>query len=573
MTTFPRDLWSLIRPYWRSRERWASGALLAAVIGLDLGAVYVSVLFNDWNNLFYNALQEKNRDAFTHQFIRFGWLAAIFLAVAVYRQYLRQALEIRWRRWLTEHLVGAWLEGRAFYRLPQARGGADNPDQRIADDVGDFVGQTLSLGLGLLDSLVTLASFTTILWGLSGALDLGFMVVPGYMVWVALIYALGGSWLINRIGRPLIGLNFRQQQREADFRFALVRLRENAESVAFLGGEARESRTLAQLFAHVVENWWQIMRRQKRLTWFSAGYGQIAVVFPYVVAAPRFFSGAMELGGLMQTAQAFGQVQGALSWFIDAYASLAAWRATAERLIGFCKALDEARAAAGGDVVRQMGAGHDLRLRKLTLDLPDGTPLLSGLDLDLPAGGRVLVVGPSGCGKSTLLRALGGLWRHGTGQIVVPAGQRLLFLPQKPYLPIGPLRQALTYPASDCPYDDSGLRQILAACRLEPLGDRLNEDAPWGQILSPGEQQRLGIARALLVRPDWLFLDEATSALDPADEAALYRLLTEALPVTTLVSVGHRPELAAFHSHRLDLGAHAPRLAALAPGAADPGGS
>jgi len=564
-----RDLWTLTLPYWRSEERWTSGALLAVIVALNLGIVYVNVLFNEWNNLFYNALQEKDRDAFTHQFIRFGWLAAIFLAVAVYRLYLRQMLQIRWRRWLTERYVGEWLGGRAYYRLQLTHGGTDNPDQRIAEDIGNFVGQTLTLSLGLLESVVTLASFSTILWSLSGPLEVGGISIPGYMLWVALVYAIGGTWLTHLIGRPLIGLNYQQQKYEADFRFTLVRLRENAEGIALYAGEAEEARGLAKRFSKVVDNWWSIMRQQKRLTWFSSGYGQVAVVFPYIVAAPRYFSGAMELGGLMQTASAFGQVQGALSWFIDAYTDLAEWKATIDRLVGFEHALLSIIEAEKAEAIRHgKSADGAIAIDGLDLHLPDGSPLLSGLTLHVQAGEKLLVAGPSGCGKSTLFRAIGGLWPYGRGSISLPQGLKLLFLPQRPYLPIGALRDVVAYPDAASAHDDADIRQALTLCGLAQLTARLDEEQHWGQQLSPGEQQRLAIARALLVKPSWLFLDEATSALDEEAETTLYSLLSTRLPHSGVVSIAHRPALAAFHTRRIEFFPAAsglpPRLSALA---------
>ncbi len=551
---FLRDLRVLAMPYWRSEERWASGGLLAVIVALNLGLVYLNVQFNEWNNLFYNALQNKDFDAFVHQFIRFGVLAAIFLVVAVYRIYLRQMLQIRWRRWLTSRYIGEWLHGRAYYRMQLAEGRTDNPDQRIADDIGSFIGQTLVLTLGIMESVVTLVSFAAILWNLSGSLSVGGVVIPGYMLWVAVVYAVLGTWLTHRIGRPLIGLNFQQQRFEADFRFSLVRLRENAEGVALYGGEAEEARGLIARFAHVVDNWWDIMRQQKRLTWFSSGYGQVAVVFPYIVAAPRYFSGAIQLGGLMQTASAFGQVQGALSWFVDAYSSLAEWKATVDRLVGFERSLQEVPGQAAAEVTRRHAPpGSGITVDDLDLLLPDGTPLLRGLTLALPPGSRTLVGGPSGCGKSTLFRAISGLWPYGRGALSLPVGERMLFLPQKPYLPIATLRKAAVYPDAPERHDDEAIRQALADCGLPHLRDRLDEERHWAQQLSPGEQQRLAFARALLLQPRWLFLDEATSALDEPSETVLYRLAIDRLPDTALVSIAHRPTLAAFHDQRLEL--------------------
>ncbi len=551
---FLRDVWILTKPYWQSEEKWKSGALLAVIVGLHLGTVYLSVLFNTWNKLFYNALEAKDFHAFVHQFIRFGFLATAFIVVAVYRVYLRQMLEIRWRRWLTERFVGGWLGDRAYYRL-QLSGDdrTDNPDQRISDDIGAFIGQTLVLSLGFMESVVTLASFAVILWGLSGTLHVAGLAIPGYMLWVAVVYAILGTWLTHIIGRPLIMLNYRQQQYEADFRFSLVRLRENAEGVALYGGEGEEARSFTERFAHVVHNWWDIMRRQKRLTWFSAGYSQVAIVFPFIVAAPRYFSGALQLGGLMQTASAFGQVQGALSWFVEAYTGLAAWKATVDRLTGFEHSLARVTGAAGGRLDRgHTDAGRDIVIDGLDVQLPDGTALLRDIRLTLPPGSRTLISGPSGCGKSTLFRAISGLWPYCHGRVSIPAGDRVLFLPQKPYLPIDTLRRVVAYPDSADSYDEATITEVLRTCGLEGLVARLDESQHWSQILSLGEQQRLAIARALLLRPHWLFLDEATSSLDEASEADLYRLLTERLGETAIVSIAHRPTLGVFHRDRID---------------------
>jgi vitamin B12/bleomycin/antimicrobial peptide transport system ATP-binding/permease protein len=567
-----REWWRLAVPYWRSAERWRSGALLATVIGMNLGLVWLNVLFAEWNNVFYDALQHKDLPVFTHQLIRFCFLAAAFIVVAVYQTYLQQMLQIRWRRWLTEDTIARWTRAKAYYRVQLSIPGADNPDQRIADDIDSFIANTLQLGLGLLSSVVTLISFVAMLWGLSGPLTLWGVSIPGYMVWVALAYALLGSWLINRIGRPLIRLNFQQQRFEANFRFSLMRLRENAEGVALYGGEAREVEGLRLRFADILGNWWSIMRRQKGLNGFSSGYDQIAIVFPFVVSAPRYFSGALQLGGMMQISSAFGQVQGALSWFIGAYGALASWKATMDRLSGFEGALEQvAREAGASALVRTEAAGaRGVTVADLSLWLPDGRSLVEGVSLTLAPGSRTLVSGPSGCGKSTLFRALGGLWPHGRGRLTIPAGARLLFLPQRPYLPIASLRIAVAYPDPPEKFDDGRLRETLDLCGLAHLAGDLDREEHWGQILSLGEQQRLAFARALLTAPDWLFLDEATAALDEASEAALYRLLLERLPGTAVVSVAHRPALAAFHERHLAFrptedGAATPGLSELAP--------
>jgi putative ATP-binding cassette transporter len=555
------DTWTLIRPYWSSEDRWAGRGLLLLVIGLNLGIVYLNVLFNQWNNAFYNALQDKDYPAFWSQLFRFTWLAAVFIVVAVYQLYLNQMLQIRWRRWLTERYLGAWLADGAYYRLQLTASETDNPDQRIAEDLRLFVSATLTLGIGGMRAVVTLVAFTGILWGLSSSLTVPVgagWTIPGYMVWAALLYALAGTWLTNWIGRPLVGLNFDQQRYEADFRFGLVRFRENAEGVALYRGEADELRSFRERFAAVVDNWWGIMRRQKRLTWFTAGYGQAAVIFPFVVAGPRYFRGEIPLGGLMQIASAFGQVQDSLSFIISAYPELAQWRSVVQRLVGFERALARMRADAARDGVRRSpGTDQTLALDRVDLRLPGGRPLVESATVDFRPGDTALISGPSGVGKSTLFRAIAGIWPFGTGEVRLPREGRVLFLPQKPYLPIGTLREVVSYPTPPGGIDDAALRDALEAVGLPALAGRLDEPGHWALALSPGEQQRIAFARALVQKPAWLFLDEATSALDEEGEVRLYALLRERLPGVTLVSVGHRSTLRPFHARNLIVTPHA----------------
>jgi putative ATP-binding cassette transporter len=551
---FLRDLWALTRPYWQSEERWAALGLLAAVIGLNLGIVYINVRLNYWQNDFYNALQDKDLPGFYALLTQFSLIAAAFIVAAVYQLYLNQMLQIRWRRWLTEHYLQAWTGERTYYRMQLTERGTDNPDQRISEDLALFVDKTLNLTLGLMSAVVTLVSFVTILWTLSGTLEFALggtsYSIAGYLVWVALIYAVVGTWLTHVIGHPLVGLNFNQQKFEANFRFSLVRVRENAESIAIYGGEADELRGLRARFRDVYENWWEIMRRQKKLTWFRSGYGQVAIIFPYVVAAPRYFSGAVQLGGLMQTVSAFGQVQDALSWFVSAYVQLTEWKATVDRLTGFRAATERARAGdREGAGIAEETAGDALVAKNVELTLPDGKPLLAPFDATVKPGESVLVTGSSGSGKSTLFRAFAGIWPFGRGRLAKPAA-RMLFLPQKPYLTIGTLREQLSYPAGPEAFGDEAYRAGLADVGLSRFDGRLDEHQHWGQVLSPGEQQRIAFARALLHRPQWLFLDEATASLDEESEARLYRLLKERLPGTTVVSIGHRPALAQFHERR-----------------------
>ncbi len=552
---FAVKLWALTGPYWSSEERWMARGLLAAIVTMNLGLVAINVLFNQWYSTFYNALQAKDFPVFLRQIGIFALLAALFIVIAVYQTYLRQMLQIRWRRWLTFRFLGEWLGDRAHYLMALGEHGADNPDQRLAEDVSLFVTNTLMLALGLLDSVVTLVSFAAILWGLSGSLEVAGFTIPGYMLWAAVIYAVVGTWAADRIGRPLVRLNFEQQRYEANFRFALVRVRENGEGIAFYGGEADEAARLRGHFGQVVGNWWHIMRRQKLLTFFSSGYNQIAVIFPYLVAAPRYFAGAITLGGMMQTAQAFGQVRAALSWFVESYGSIADWKATIDRLVGFHAALGQARdtRAPGRAIQRYDGEAGALVVDNLALDLPDGSPLWQGVHARIEPGEAVLLTGQSGCGKSTLLRAVAGLWPFGQGRILVPAGACLMFLPQKPYLPIDSLRAAVCYPARNRGFGDDQIMAALEACGLGDLVGQLDQIHHWAHRLSPGEQQRLAFARVLLHRPDWLFLDEASAALDEETEARLYTLLRRTLPASALISVGHRGTLAAFHDRHLHL--------------------
>jgi vitamin B12/bleomycin/antimicrobial peptide transport system ATP-binding/permease protein len=548
-----RDAWVMAGPYWWSEDRWVARSLLVVVVALNLGIVYLNVLLNQWSNAFYNALQDKNQAVFVHQLVRFCVLAALYIVVAVYQLYLNQMLQIRWRRWLTDRYLQAWLAGGAYYRMQIGSAKTDNPDQRIADDLNLFVSGTFGLALGGLRAVVTLVSFVTILWGLSGTivipLDRASIAVPGYMVWTALVYAILGTWVASRIGRPLVQLNFEQQRYEADFRFGLVRFRENAESVALYRGETAELRGFQARFTAVVRNFWQIMRRQKRLTWFTAGYAQAATIFPIIVAAPRYFSGAIHLGGLIQTATAFGQVQDSLSFIVSSYAEIASWRSVVERLVGFERGLEQVRgeAARAGIAYLEGDAAH-LALEGLELDLPGGQPLIAGVNLSLARGDTALLRGPSGTGKSTLIRAIAGIWPFGRGTVRLPSGARILVLPQKPYLPIGTLRDVVSYPGRA---DDDALREALEAVELPELARRLDEADHWALRLSPGEQQRIAFARALVQKPDWLFLDEATSALDEASEERLYRLVRERLPDVALFSVGHRETLRPFHAREL----------------------
>jgi len=546
---------TLAAPYFRSEEKWKARLLLLAIVLLNLGTVYMAVQFNDWYRVFYDALEKRDQVVFWQQLGRFSYLAFGAIIIAVYKFYLTQLLQMRWRSWMTRNYLDRWLSHRTFYKMELSRYSAanagespDNPDQRIQEDVHSFTTATISLSMGLLNAVVTLVSFVGILWALSGSF--GFTLggssytIPGFMVWAAVVYCVVGSVLAHYIGRPLIKLNFMQQRYEANFRHHMVRVREYSESIALDSGEKVERNQLDGRFTTVLANYLNLIRANKKLIWFQSFFGQAAVIFPFLVAAPRFFSGAIQLGELIQISQAFGKVQDSLSWFVDNYDSLASWRATTDRLTSF----EDSMAAQEKDNTSLVTSeAVSLTTDGLKLALPTGAVLLAGLELNAGAGDFILLKGPSGSGKSTLFRALAGIWPFASGRVARPANA--MFIPQRPYFPNGSLRDALAYPEPATHYSDDALKQALNDALLPHLAARLDEEDAWGQKLSGGEQQRLSIARVLLKKPQWIFADEATSALDEAAEKTLYERLLALVKTSqgALISIAHRPAVAAFH--------------------------
>ena len=553
------DSWRLARPYFSSAEGPRAWGLLITIVALNLVVVYLNVVYTFWYRVAYNALQTKTAAAFwdsmfTYRVVKgfpyvvlgFSEIAVLSIAAGVYAFYLSQMFEIRWRRWLTHRFVHDWFDLRAYYHMSletAQNGGPDNPDQRIADDLPLYVSNTLTLGLSLITNAVTFVTFIGVLWAIVPPLTIGHVIVPGYLVWAALIYSVAGTFLTQVIGRRLIPLNVRQQQVNADFRFGLIRVRENVEQIAISAGEPQEAAGLFERFESIYRNWWAIMRRTKSLNFFTIGFTQVAIIFPLVVAAPGYFTGIFTLGVLMQIITIFGNVQGSLSWFVNSYQDLVVWRATVERLTHFENAIRAARVRAALPALAITRDARAFRAKDLSVDTPDGRHLFSSLRLSIEHGEPLVVTGPSGSGKSTLFRVLAGIWPFACGRLSVPSG-RVLFLPQRPYVPLGTLRHATAYPRAAEEVPDRLVCEALRNVGLESLLAQLDVTRNWSQQLSGGEQQRLALARALVNVPDWLFLDEAFSALDETAGAALFTVLRQKLPATQIVLIAHDATMA-----------------------------
>lgn len=553
---FIRDVWFLTKSYWQSEERNKAFLLLFAIIALTLGIVYMLVLLNQWNNSFYSALQNYETDKLFDELIHFSWLAAIYIILSVYSYVLQQTLILNWRRWMTNRFIDTWLKNRTYYHLQMFGKDTDNPDQRISEDVRLFVEMTLSFAIGVLKAFCTFASFAVVLYKLSGSLEFTFLgrewSIDGYMFWAALVYSVLGTWVTHLVGKKLVSLNFVQQRYEADFRFSMIRMRENAENVAFYGGEKQESNVFKERFTLLLENFWRLITKHKQLIWLNSGYSQIAIIFPFVVAMNRYLTKEITLGGLMQVANAFGSVQNSLSYFIDVYASLAQWKAVVLRLTYFGRHMYEVSTEAEKFHVNRFVTARVVSAENLQVNLPDGEPLLQNITFTLNPGANVLIRGVSGSGKSTLLRAISGIWPFVEGRINLPEAKDLMFIPQRPYLPLGTLRNALLYPGNRAVSDEQ-LIEFMNLCEIGYLKSKLDTNADWSHVLSIGEQQRLAFVRAHIQQPLWLFLDEATSALDEATEAKMYSELGKLLPETTVVSIGHRSTLNKYHKKALNI--------------------
>ena len=554
-------LFHLITPYWNSEEKKSARLYLAAIITLTIAAVYMTLLLNEWFNSFYSALQNYDSGAVYRGLLRFTGLAFAHIAFAVYSYYLQQRLALRWRKWMTKNYLAKWTGRQMYYRLEMfSQGTADNPDQRISEDINLFTARTLSFMSGLLRSATTIVCFIFVLWNLSEVLSFTAagqeFHIYGYLVWTALAYSVLGTWITHKVGHRLVSLNYLQQKLEADFRFSMVRLRETAESVAFYNGAAKEESFLSNRFMTLLRNTLFIIKKQKQLSWLTNSYAQIAIIFPFVVAVPRYLSQNISLGGLMQIANCFGKVQDAMSYFVDVYASLAEWQSCAERLLSFDRhiaAIEKETEEKSGSLVREETPDR-LRLTDVTISVPAmdenkrTREIISSASCTIKSGEHVILKGPSGSGKSTLLRTLAGFWPYVKGHISMPAPSEMMFIPQKPYIPMGTSAEAASYPLETA--DKEILSLLLVECGLSHLMEKPDTEADWSHILSLGEQQKLAFVRVFLRKPKWVFLDEATSAMDEETEEKMYRLLT-ALPGTTVISIGHRSTLDKWHNRVL----------------------
>ncbi len=566
---FASNLWRLTRIYWTSSDSKRGALLLALCIAGEIGTVYGNVLVAHANGRVFDAVQNKQAPEFFTAMEIFFASALLLVLVSTYRIYLRNVLQIRWREHLTAHFLGEWIGPHAYAQRERHHKKTDNPDQRISEDIQSYVASALGLSLSLLSAVATLVSFASLLWTLSGRWPLRIGAqeywIPGLMMWVAILYSLVSMWLTHRVGRSLVGINFDRLRYEADFRYGLVRFRDHIESVALSRGEAHEREGALKRFQNVATNWLQLIAKQRNLTLLTSGIGQANGVVPLLVAAPAFFAGRMTLGAVTETGIAYGQVSGALSWFVDAYQEIAAWRASIERLSTFAEVIDSARAeqenAGGLRVVA--GSPGAMRLIDVDLVLPEGRSVLHGVEGTVATSDRIAVLGAAGVGKTVLFRALAGIWPFGAGRIEMPSDARPVFLPQRPYVPLGTFREAVSYPAAAGTFPDEQIREALQGLGLERFADRLDDTEQWDQQLSSDEQHRLTFARVLLQRPNWLFLDDATAGLDGHMEERVFDVLGQRLPDATIVAMTNKPELARHFRRKWEIVAEGTGAAAL----------
>lgn len=562
-------IWQLIKAFWKSEYKVYAYFFSALMIVLTISMVGLDVAFTYWSNYFYNALQAYNWQTSVQLLMVFFALAFVHIIIAVYRYYISQLFVLRWRRWLTTQLIGRWMENRGYYYLEMFDHRTDNPDQRIQEDVNGLIVNSINLTLGLVSAVTTFPAFVYILWTLSGVLTLSFgswgtVHIYGYLVWVGVIYNLIGTFITFKIGNPLVKLNFEQQQREATFRFSAIDLRSHAEQVALYRGEDHQKSILNFHFSRVLENWLAIVLRQKKLLWFTGGFNQAAVVLPLIAALPNYFNKVFQLGGLMQSIRAFTSVQESLAYLVNAYTQIAEWRAISDRLITFINHLFDAehKADKPDQIKFEEQKKNAISVKDVVIKTTQNEILLDAINENFVQGNHYIIKGESGIGKSTFVRALAGVWPYATGEVVFPENKNVMYLPQKPYMPMGTLAEAILFPDKKDPELEKNLESVLRDCHLEAFIPRLNETAHWSETLSPGEQQRIAFARVLLHKPDWIFLDESTSMLDPANEKHLYLLLHEKLPGSTIVSIGHHASVDEFHNHVLNMAKYKHRAAA-----------
>jgi len=563
----PYTGWQLLKAYWQSDKKVSAYAFLISVLTMSVILVGMDVVFTQWLNYFYNSLQEYQWRQTIDLIIIFFFLAALSIILQVYRFYLQSYLGLRWRKWLTHQFLNRWLQKRSYYYLEEFGGTTDNPDQRIQEDINSLVITSLSLLQGLLSAIITIFAFTVILWELSGVItiplgSLGTVHIPGYLVWVSVAYSAVGTFLTFKIGRPLVGLNFEQQRREANFRFAAIDLRSHAEHVALYRGEDNQKNILQRIFGGVLENWYNIILRTKLLLWFTAGYNQISVILPLIVALPNYFNKVFKLGGFMQSIRAFSNIQDALSFIVNSYTVIAEWQAVMQRLLTFLNHVYEIdnKVEKQNAFAYTKNSDNKIETKNINIFTPNGEKILGNINETLTHGKHYWITGDSGYGKSTYIRAIAGIWPYGNGVISLPKDKHVMFIPQRAYMPLGTLKDSLAFPEKEAGVSDKHLKELLKLCDLPNLTTELNTTKQWSSSLSPGELQRIAFVRVLLQKPDWVFLDESTSALDLNHEKNMYKLLKENLPHCSVISVGHRPSLKEFHDHVIDIGDyHIPR--------------